>query len=298
MNLKTAADVRAFLNHRAAERPRNEIPVMSMDGTTARLRIFDAIDSWGEWWGMSAKEFAAALDELPSHIDTVELLINSPGGDVFDGLAIVNTMRAHQARTVAVVQGIAASAASFIAAAADELVMAPNSTLMIHDAWGICVGNATDMAATAGMLDKTSGNLAEIYAAKAGTPVDEWREAMKAETWYTADEAVAAGLADRVVEQPARTEARATLADEISAATSVVRGVLEKAAQVSASRAATGEKLSNKVTESLNGLRESLDDLIAEPAGRDQEDTERAVALAAFEARRRENARRLAAINS
>src|SRR5690606_23932349 len=116
--LKTAADVRAFLNHRAAERPRNEAPVVSLEGTVARLRLFDPIDSWGEWWGMSAKDFAAALDELPAEVDTLELLINSPGGDVFDGLAIVNTMRAHSARTVATVQGIAASAASFIAAAA------------------------------------------------------------------------------------------------------------------------------------------------------------------------------------
>lgn len=290
--LKTAADVRAFLNNRAATRPRNELPVMSIDGTTARLRLFDPIDSWGEWWGMSAKEFASALDELPAHVDTIELLINSPGGDVFDGLAIVNVMRSHRARTVATVQGIAASAASFIAAAADELVMAPNSQLMIHDAWGMCVGNAGDMTAMAGMLDKASANLAEIYAAKAGTSVEEWRDAMKAETWYTADEAVAAGLADRVEELPNKVEARSTLADEITAAMDVVDGVISSARRVDALRAEAGKSLSNTCRDSLAGLRDKFVELdgLLNPA----EDETPRWTEADIEARRRELDRRLA----
>lgn len=200
MRPTTPSEVRAFLNRRADTRPRNEAPAVRIDGTTATLRLFDPIDSWGEWWGMSAKEFARTLDELPSHVDTIELLINSPGGDAFDGLAIVNVMRSHPARTVAVVQGLAASAASFIACAADETIMAPNSTLMIHDAWGVCVGNADDMLAMGDTLDKLSGNLAEIYAAKSGGTADDMRAAMKAETWYTADEAIAAKLADRIEE--------------------------------------------------------------------------------------------------
>ena len=165
MKPRNAAEVRAFLNRRAEKRPQNALPSVRIDGTTATLRLFDPIDSYGEWWGMSAKELAAAVDELPSHIATIELLINSPGGDVFDGLAMVNVLRAHQARTRAVVQGMAASAASFIACAADECVMAPNSTMMIHDAWGVCVGNADDMLALGAVLDQASGNLAEIYAA-------------------------------------------------------------------------------------------------------------------------------------
>jgi len=198
MKPRNAAEVRAFLNRRAEHRPQNALPTVRIDGTTATLRLFDPIDSYGEWWGMSAKELAAAVDELPSHIATIELLINSPGGDVFDGLAMVNVLRAHRASTRAVVQGMAASAASFIACAADECVMAPNSTMMIHDAWGVCVGNADDMLALGAVLDQASGNLAEIYAAKSGKTVDEMRAAMKAETWYTADEAVAAGLADSV----------------------------------------------------------------------------------------------------
>jgi len=197
---RNGAEVRAFLNRRATDRPRNELPAVAIEGTKATLRLFDPIDSWGEFWGMSAKELAASLDALPSHIETIELLINSPGGDAFDGVAMVNVLRAHQARTVAVVQGLAASAASFIAAAADELIMAPNSSLMIHDAWGICIGNADDMLSMGTVLDQLSDNIADIYATKAGKPVEDFRSLMKAETWFTATEAVEAGLADSVQE--------------------------------------------------------------------------------------------------
>lgn len=218
MKPRNAAEIRAFLNRRAEARPQNALPSVKVDGTTATLRLFDPIDSWGEWWGMSAKELATAIDELPSHIATIELLINSPGGDVFDGLAMVNVLRAHPARTRAVVQGIAASAASFIACAADECVMAPNSTMMIHDAFALCVGNADDMLALAAVLDQASGNLAEIYAAKAGKSVDEMRAAMKAETWYTAGEAVAAGLADSIAASAEPTTSNSVTAQPQAAA--------------------------------------------------------------------------------
>lgn len=179
---------------------RAEIPTSTLDGTTAVLRLYDPVDSYGEFWGVSAKEFAQALDDLPSNITEIRLHINSPGGDVFDGVALVNALRAHSARVVAVVDGIAASAASFIAAAADETLMAPNSELMIHDAWGLCVGNAAEMQQMAEMLDHISDNIASIYAAKAGGTVADWRAAMAKETWYSAEEAVAAGLADAVQE--------------------------------------------------------------------------------------------------
>ena len=175
-----------------------EIPAADTDGRTATIRLYDPIDSWGEFYGVSAKEFVSALDEIPDRVDEIRLHINSPGGDVFDGIAILNALRGHDARVVAVVDGIAASAASFIAVGADELVMAKNSELMIHDAWGLCVGNAADMTAMAEMLGKNSDNIASIYAEKAGGDLRTWRTAMEAETWYSADEAVKAGLADRI----------------------------------------------------------------------------------------------------
>lgn len=168
-----------------------------VDGV-AEMRLYDPIDSWGGEWGVSAKEFARAIDALPDDTAEIRLHINSPGGEVYEGLAILNLLRNHKARVVAVVDGLAASAASFIATGADEVVMGRNTQLMIHDAWGLAIGPAEAMRDMGERLDKISDNIASVYAAKAGGDVAGWRGAMLAETWYDADEAVAAGLADRV----------------------------------------------------------------------------------------------------
>jgi ATP-dependent Clp endopeptidase proteolytic subunit ClpP len=176
----------------------------------ATMRLYDPIDSWGGDWGVSAKEFAAALDALPEDTTEIRLHINSPGGEVFDGIAIMNQLRAHKARVVAVVDGLAASAASFIATSADEVVMGPNSQLMIHDAWGLAIGNAADMRSLADRLDHLSNNIASVYAAKSGGTVESWREAMLAESWYSAEESVTAKLADRVDGQTADDKAKAS----------------------------------------------------------------------------------------
>lgn len=175
----------------------------------ATLRLYDPVDSWGGDWGVSAKEFAQALDALPDGTAEIRLHINSPGGEVFEGIAILNLLRQHKARVVAIVDGLAASAASFIACGADELIMGRNTQLMIHDAWGLCVGNAGDMRETGDLLDRLSDNIANVYAAKSGGSVEDWRGAMLAESWYSADEAVAAGLADSVMEAPAAQPANA-----------------------------------------------------------------------------------------
>ncbi|MEM9516033.1 MAG: head maturation protease, ClpP-related [Actinomycetota bacterium] len=194
---RNGEEVRAFLANRATF---NAVPAPQFEGSTATIRLFEPIDSWGEWWGMSAKEFSEALDGLPDHIDTIELLINSPGGEVWDGMAIVNVLRAHPARTRAVVQGLAASAASFIACAADETLMMPNSTLMIHNSWGLCRGNASDMIDMAALLEKLDANINDIYVRKSGGDPDEIAAMMDAETWLSDTEAVAAGLADATTE--------------------------------------------------------------------------------------------------
>lgn len=177
---------------------RNEAPAVRIDGNVATLRLYDTIDSWGERFGVSAGEFSTVLDEIPSNVDEIHLRINSPGGEVYEGLAIMNALRAHPARVVAFVDGIAASAASTLAVSADELVMSPNSELMIHEAWGMAVGNASDLRSMADNLDRHSDNIASIYAARAEGDVAFWRAAMAAESWYSAQEAVDAGLADRI----------------------------------------------------------------------------------------------------
>ena len=120
--------------------PRASIVTVAADDTTATLRLYDPIDSWGGDWGVSAKEFAAALDALPVGVERIVVQINSPGGEVWEGLAITNQLRRHPATVTAVVDGIAASAASFIAVGgADRVVMGRNAQLMIHDAGVACV---------------------------------------------------------------------------------------------------------------------------------------------------------------
>jgi len=195
-------DYRSF-RFRGPVPPAQHAPIFdAMTGTLGRdeatLWIYDPIDSWGGEWGVSAKEFARALTEI-GNVSTIHLRINSPGGEVWDGIAILNSLREHPARVVAHVDGLAASAASLIACGADEVIMGKNSRLMIHDAWGIAVGPAETMRQTADLLDKTSDDVATVYAAKAGDgDASTWRDAMRAESWYTAEEAVAAGLADSV----------------------------------------------------------------------------------------------------
>lgn len=148
-------------------------------------------------WDNDAADFARQIQAIDA--GHIILRVHSPGGGVFDGLAIMNALRSHPATVTAVVEGLAASAASFITVgAADTVIMRPSSRMMIHDALGLCIGNAADMEHMKGLLDAESDNLARIYARRAGGDVTAWRDAMRDETWFTDEEAVAAGLADRV----------------------------------------------------------------------------------------------------
>ncbi|MEU6582824.1 head maturation protease, ClpP-related [Nocardia sp. NPDC046763] len=162
-------------------------------GDNPTVYLFDEIDSY---WGVSAEEFARELDGIDAEQITVK--INSPGGNVYDGLAIMNALIDHPAKIITSVEGLAASAASFIAMAGDERVMRPGAELMIHNAWMVAIGSATDLRAAADQLERTSANLASIYADRSGGELADWQAAMDAETWYSAQEAVDAGLADRI----------------------------------------------------------------------------------------------------
>jgi ATP-dependent protease ClpP protease subunit len=171
-------------------------------GSVATLRIYGPIDSWGGWWGVSAKDVAGVLDELPDDVVEVRVRINSPGGEVWEGMAILNMLRAHKARAVAVVDGLAASAASVIAAGCEETVMSPGTQMMIHDPSGFAYGPASVMTKAAKFLDSCGKAIASIYTEAAGGTDDGWRTLMIEETWYTAAEAVDSGLADRVAVVP------------------------------------------------------------------------------------------------
>ena len=166
--------------------------------TKASIHIYDAI---GGWWGIRVSELVKELANLD--VDEIDLYINSPGGDAFGGLAIMNALRRHSATVTVHVDGLAASAASVIALGGDIVEMGRGAQLMIHDASTIAWGPAATMTKKAEVLNKLSDSYAAVYAAKAGDgDVKRWRKAMLAESWYTAQEAVDAGLADRVIDQP------------------------------------------------------------------------------------------------
>lgn len=160
----------------------------------AELLLYDEI---GGWWGSTAEDVIAELQGVTS--PNLRVRVNSPGGSVFEGIAIANALRAHPANVTVQVDSLAASIASVIAMAGDTVVMAPNSMLMIHDASGLCAGDASDMEQMAAVLDTISDNIAGAYAARAGGTVEDWRAAMRAESWYKAQDAVDAGLADEAM---------------------------------------------------------------------------------------------------
>lgn len=136
----------------------------------------------------------------------INLHVNSPGGSVFEGIAIHNALWQHSAHVTVYVDSLAASIASVIALAGNEVVMLSGSQMMIHDAMGLTIGNAAEMREYADLLDRLSDNIASMYAEKAGGTTAEWRERMRAETWYSANEAVDAKLADTVLTKASKTE--------------------------------------------------------------------------------------------
>ena len=166
-------------------------------GKRGEIWLYDQIGEsfWGE--GISAKVFQKELSSL-GKVDLINLRINSPGGDVFDGLAIYNQLQAHPARVVVDVDGLAASIASVIAMAGDEINMASNAMMMIHNPHGMAVGDAGEMQRVAALLTQVKGSLSDTYAARTGLDRSRLDALMDDETWMSADTAVQQGFADRV----------------------------------------------------------------------------------------------------
>ncbi len=172
------------------------MPSPAGEGTVATIRLYGPIDSWGGWWGISASDVSDVLDALPESVTQIILRINSPGGEVFEAMSILNMLRAHKASVLGVVDGLAASAGSVIAVGCDETVMSPGTQMMIHSPSTIVWGNAHEMRKEADVLDSVEESIISIYRDKAGESA--WGELLAAETWYTAEGAVEVGLADRV----------------------------------------------------------------------------------------------------
>ena len=163
----------------------NEILIYSDIGDSA---WFDSV---------SAKDVKSQLDGMQGD---VTVRINSPGGSVFDGFSIYNLLNQHDGKVTVLVDGMAASAASVVAMAGDEILMAENALMMIHDPWTLMAGSADDMRETANLLDKIKGSIVKTYQSTTDLTEAEISDMMAAETWFTADEAIAHGFATGTVE--------------------------------------------------------------------------------------------------
>ena len=159
---------------------------------SAEISIYDEIG----FWGVTAKQFIGDLKAIDA--TAIKLAINSPGGAVFDALAIYNALRQHPASVEVTIMGVAASAASIIAMAGDTVVMPENAFMMIHNPLNMAYGNADDLREMADVLDKIGASLVGIYAKRTGLPEDEIKALLDAETWLNAEEAVLKGFADEL----------------------------------------------------------------------------------------------------
>lgn len=161
--------------------------------TTPTVYLYDEIGGYG----VTAPDFINELNAIDA--DVISVHINSVGGEVYEGFAIYQALKDHRATVEITVDALAASIASVIAMAGDKVTMARNAEMMIHDGMVMTMGNAAELRKTVDMLDRVSNNIASVYAERTGVGTSEtWRDSMLAETWYSADEAVAAGLADEV----------------------------------------------------------------------------------------------------
>jgi ATP-dependent protease ClpP protease subunit len=159
----------------------------------ADILLFDEIGQ-GMFGGVTASDFAKQLSAL-GKVEDINVRINSPGGDVFDGLAIYNSLKAHPAPVNVRIDGLAASIASVIAMAGDTVEIAETALFMAHNPWSAVIGEANDLRKMADTLDLIKGQLQIAYA-RSGKTADELSAIMDAETWLTGAEAVSAGFCD------------------------------------------------------------------------------------------------------
>ncbi|MEA3389382.1 MAG: Clp protease ClpP [Pseudomonadota bacterium] len=161
---------------------------------TATIYVYDVIDAY---WGVSAADMAKTLAGITA--PNIVLRINSPGGDVFEARAMMAQLVGHSATVTAKIDGLAASAASFLALAASTVEIAEGGFFMIHKGWTWMMGNADDFRDASNLLDKVDGSIVETYASKSGKSADEILAWMKDETWFTGQEAVDAGFCDQIM---------------------------------------------------------------------------------------------------
>lgn len=186
------ADVRAREGKAILVSPQ---PVVDAAKDEATVYVYDAI---GGWWGIDPKTWVPEFNAIKAK--TIHLRINSPGGSVFDAEAMRTAIRQHPANVIAHIDGMAASAATGIAIAANEVEISDGAMFMIHHPWGWAAGNAADLREYADLLDKVDVSIVAAYAKKTGQDADAVIAWMDAETWFTAAEALEHGFVDRIFE--------------------------------------------------------------------------------------------------
>lgn len=167
---------------------------------TGELLLYGEIAS-SSWWGdeVTPKQFKEDLDAL-GDINTLDVYINSPGGDVFAGQAIYSILRRCDAQVSVYVDGLAASAASVVAMAGDTIIMPANAMMMIHNPWTFAAGNARDFRKLADDMDKIRDSMIVAYESRSALTTEEITEIMDAETWLSAEECLEYGFADEIAE--------------------------------------------------------------------------------------------------
>lgn len=181
------------MNKKPLNKNRAWFTLKNQSGQPAELLIYDVI---GDWAGLSARQLVSSLKDLDT--DEITVRINSPGGSVFDGVAIYNALRYHKANIHVRIEGLAASIASVIAMAGDTVHMAENALLMIHNPFGWVGGDAGELRKMADMLDKTTEVIAQTYCNRCELDLEAMLKLMDEETWFTATEAEGHGLIDGV----------------------------------------------------------------------------------------------------
>lgn len=166
---------------------------------TADILIYEQIGQNYSGEGISAKRFVEDLQALD--VETINLHINSPGGNVFDGNAIYNTLKSHKAKINVTIDGIAASIASVVAMAGNIVEMPENAMMMIHDPSGFVVGTGEDMAKMMAALERVKTGMVAAYHGKSRLDKEQIAQMMRAETWMTAQDAVGFGFADKITER-------------------------------------------------------------------------------------------------
>ncbi len=186
------------MNRKPQNKNRAWYTLKNQSGQPAELLIYDVI---GDWAGLSARQLVSTLKDIESN--EIIVRINSPGGSVFDGIAIYNALRYHNANIHVRIEGLAASIASVIAMAGDTVHMAENALLMVHNPFGWVGGDAEELRKVADMLDKTTEIIAQTYCSHSEMELSAMLKLMNEETWFTAAEAKAQGLID-TIESPVK----------------------------------------------------------------------------------------------